>query len=239
MLILPCRDYKKLTFYFYAEQYINFNDLVTELFKIWKLRIWLSAVNPASYPEQRSRPNRGNRLRGEPSLGGGSSDMDSHEHGFREAHHHPNSGALLNNMSHYPNVNQHGYGNNFPTSSYMQAPSFGSNFGQSNQERVAMNPAYFGSPAASANFPNASSGNFPTQSQWSSFGNPYSSLSNYPTSQTSSGTTSGQGNLAGQSLAGFASATPFFPSYQAGARRTSSIGQAGMGINQAGDTTGK
>jgi len=45
-------DYKKLTFDFYAEQYVNFNELVTDLFKIWKLRIWLSAVNPASFSQK-------------------------------------------------------------------------------------------------------------------------------------------------------------------------------------------
>lgn len=41
---------KKLTFFYYAEAYINFNELVTDLFKMYKTRIWLSAVNPASFP---------------------------------------------------------------------------------------------------------------------------------------------------------------------------------------------
>ena len=53
------RDYKKLTFYFYAEQYVNFNDLVSDLFKVWKLRIWLSAVNPNSYPPPPAGGRRG------------------------------------------------------------------------------------------------------------------------------------------------------------------------------------
>jgi cell fate regulator YaaT (PSP1 superfamily) len=52
-------DYKKLTFYFYAEQYVNFNDLVSDLFKVWKLRIWLSAVNPNSYPPPATGVRRG------------------------------------------------------------------------------------------------------------------------------------------------------------------------------------
>lgn len=43
-------DHKKLTFYFFAERYIDFNNLVSELFKIYKTRIWMSAVNPASFP---------------------------------------------------------------------------------------------------------------------------------------------------------------------------------------------
>jgi hypothetical protein len=34
------RDYHKLTYYYYAESYVNFNELVTDLFKQYK-------VNPA------------------------------------------------------------------------------------------------------------------------------------------------------------------------------------------------
>ena len=43
------RDSKKLTFYYFADNYINFNHLVTDLFKIYKTRIWMSAINPASF----------------------------------------------------------------------------------------------------------------------------------------------------------------------------------------------
>ncbi|CAO1604536.1 hypothetical protein XANCAGTX0491_008087 [Xanthoria calcicola] len=42
-------DWKKLTFYYFADSYINFNPLVTDLFKIYKTRIWMSAINPASF----------------------------------------------------------------------------------------------------------------------------------------------------------------------------------------------
>ncbi|KAK4943228.1 hypothetical protein LTR66_014626 [Elasticomyces elasticus] len=42
-------DYKKLTFYYYSTTYVNFNILVTELFKHFKTRIWMSAINPASF----------------------------------------------------------------------------------------------------------------------------------------------------------------------------------------------
>jgi hypothetical protein len=42
------RDYNKLTYFYYAESYVNFNELVTDLFKQYKVRIWMSAVNPAS-----------------------------------------------------------------------------------------------------------------------------------------------------------------------------------------------
>lgn len=43
-----CSDYHKLTYFYYAEAYVNFNDLVADLFKNYKVRIWMSAVNPAS-----------------------------------------------------------------------------------------------------------------------------------------------------------------------------------------------
>lgn len=46
------RDWKKLTFYYFADSYINFNSLVTDLFKIYKTRIWMSAINPASFASQ-------------------------------------------------------------------------------------------------------------------------------------------------------------------------------------------
>ena len=48
-MLTPFRDWKKLTFYYFADAYINFNPLVTDLFKIYKTRIWMSAINPASF----------------------------------------------------------------------------------------------------------------------------------------------------------------------------------------------
>jgi hypothetical protein len=47
-LLIPYSDYHKLTYFYYAEAYVNFNPLVVDLFKQYKLRIWMSAVNPAS-----------------------------------------------------------------------------------------------------------------------------------------------------------------------------------------------
>lgn len=38
-----------MTFYYFADSYINFNSLVTDLFKVYKTRIWMSAMNPASF----------------------------------------------------------------------------------------------------------------------------------------------------------------------------------------------
>ena len=49
MILTGYRDSKKLTFYYFADNYINFNHLVTDLFKIYKTRIWMSAINPASF----------------------------------------------------------------------------------------------------------------------------------------------------------------------------------------------
>ena len=49
-------DWKKLTFYFYAPDYVNFNPLVTELYKIYKVRIWMSAINPSTYPTPANKP---------------------------------------------------------------------------------------------------------------------------------------------------------------------------------------
>ena len=49
VFFLAYRDWKKLTFYYFADSYINFNSLVTDLFKIYKTRIWMSAINPASF----------------------------------------------------------------------------------------------------------------------------------------------------------------------------------------------
>lgn len=42
-------DMRKLTFFFFSTEYINFNVLVTDLFKKFKTRIWMYAINPASF----------------------------------------------------------------------------------------------------------------------------------------------------------------------------------------------
>lgn len=48
---------KKLTFYYYSDSYINFNDLVNDLFKVWKCRVWLSAVTSKSLHPDRIGKN--------------------------------------------------------------------------------------------------------------------------------------------------------------------------------------
>lgn len=50
-------DYQKLTYYYYAEHYVNFNPLVVDIFKQYKIRIWMSAVNPASVVNPNGPPS--------------------------------------------------------------------------------------------------------------------------------------------------------------------------------------
>lgn len=50
-LTSPCSDYKKLTFYYYAPNVIQFSPLVTDLFKIYKTRIWMSPINKQAVPK--------------------------------------------------------------------------------------------------------------------------------------------------------------------------------------------
>ncbi|EMD01111.1 hypothetical protein BAUCODRAFT_196344 [Baudoinia panamericana UAMH 10762] len=44
-------DFQKIIFYYYADHYIDFKPLIAELYRIYKTRIWLSAVNPASFSQ--------------------------------------------------------------------------------------------------------------------------------------------------------------------------------------------
>ncbi|KAG5362276.1 hypothetical protein CJU90_4978 [Yarrowia sp. C11] len=41
-------DRRKLTFFYYSDSRIDFRDLVRELFRVYKTRIWMCAVNPNS-----------------------------------------------------------------------------------------------------------------------------------------------------------------------------------------------
>ncbi|EPY53756.1 PSP1 family protein [Schizosaccharomyces cryophilus OY26] len=43
-------DRKKLTFYYHAKQRIDFRELVRDLFKVYKTRIWMCAVNESNLP---------------------------------------------------------------------------------------------------------------------------------------------------------------------------------------------
>ncbi|KAI1314800.1 hypothetical protein EDD11_001677 [Mortierella claussenii] len=46
-MLLTNLDRRKLTFYFHAEHRIDFRELVRDLFKIYKTRIWMYAVSPS------------------------------------------------------------------------------------------------------------------------------------------------------------------------------------------------
>ncbi|KAI8615653.1 PSP1 C-terminal conserved region-domain-containing protein [Chytriomyces sp. MP71] len=43
-------DRKKLTFYFVAERRVDFRELIRDLFKLYKTRIWMCAVDPTKMP---------------------------------------------------------------------------------------------------------------------------------------------------------------------------------------------
>ncbi|RPB13482.1 hypothetical protein P167DRAFT_544484 [Morchella conica CCBAS932] len=62
-------DWKKLTFYYFADSYINFNSLVTDLFKVYKTRIWMSAMNPASFAHPTGLHQPGSGLGASGALG--------------------------------------------------------------------------------------------------------------------------------------------------------------------------
>lgn len=76
------RDWKKLTFYYFADEYINFNSLVTDLFKIYKTRIWMSAINPASF----QTPAGGLQLPGGIGPSTFSADIDQYSNRLSQRH---------------------------------------------------------------------------------------------------------------------------------------------------------
>ena len=58
--MLSSRDWNKLIFYYYADHYVNFKELVNDLYKLYKVRLWMSAVNPASFsPNAINQPPTG------------------------------------------------------------------------------------------------------------------------------------------------------------------------------------
>lgn len=81
LTFISYRDWKKLTFYYFADSYINFNSLVTDLFKIYKTRIWMSAINPASFV---TPPGAGLQPSGSLGYGqeAGPSDRRHHDRAF-------------------------------------------------------------------------------------------------------------------------------------------------------------
>lgn len=70
-----------MTFFYYAEEYINFNDLVTDLFKVYKTRIWMSAINPASFTGA-GNPHTGQRAQQWPRQGSHANYLRTQEHQY-------------------------------------------------------------------------------------------------------------------------------------------------------------
>ena len=50
-----CRDRRKLTFYFLADNRIDFREVVRELFKVYKTRIWMCALQDPNLEIGRQR----------------------------------------------------------------------------------------------------------------------------------------------------------------------------------------
>lgn len=101
-------DRRKLTFYYYASQRIDFRELVRDLFKIYKTRIWMCASNPTSMANA-NVPLGAPGATGEPKAQIGSPVMAQHYlHGpksmapgiqlkphqqqHQQHHHHPSQG---------------------------------------------------------------------------------------------------------------------------------------------------
>ncbi|KAF2758505.1 hypothetical protein EJ05DRAFT_485625 [Pseudovirgaria hyperparasitica] len=105
-------DRHKLTYFYYAEKYINFNELVNDLFKIFKTRIWMSAVNPASFapqPHHRGHgppsPQQAGALTQPPPYGAAAYAQPSivHHRNVQQAQHEASTSAQFN--SHYNTQN--------------------------------------------------------------------------------------------------------------------------------------
>lgn len=43
-------DHQKLTIYYISDEYVRFKELVNNIYKIYKMRIWMSSVNPQHPP---------------------------------------------------------------------------------------------------------------------------------------------------------------------------------------------
>ena len=44
-------DHQKLTIYYISADYVRFKELVNNIYKIYKMRIWMSSVNPQHPPD--------------------------------------------------------------------------------------------------------------------------------------------------------------------------------------------
>ncbi|KAL5413533.1 hypothetical protein PMIN03_003744 [Paraphaeosphaeria minitans] len=112
-------DHHKISFFYYAESYVDFKILVTDLFKHYKIRIWMSAVNPASVVNP-----AGTQIRPPSAIGPGAIVPNNAPNASLSV------GPLFGNNSYRPNEQ---YGNrDRPTN---QQGSFGANnFGPFSQQ---------------------------------------------------------------------------------------------------------
>ena len=44
-------DHQKLTIYYISSEYVRFKELVNNIYKIYKMRIWMSSINPQHPPQ--------------------------------------------------------------------------------------------------------------------------------------------------------------------------------------------
>lgn len=44
-------DHQKLTIYYISPEYVRFKELVNNIYKIYKMRIWMSSINPQHPPQ--------------------------------------------------------------------------------------------------------------------------------------------------------------------------------------------
>lgn len=154
------RDSKKLTFYYFADTYINFNSLVTDLFKIYKTRIWMSAINPASFQTPTSS------LGLQPAFAGIGAGRDSPANRRRQYNQQPGPGAFDNPYEGDRGYTEQGnirnaYMGQYPAfpPGYSQAPGMNP-FGASMQDPMDPFSQYYAQPypMLNPNAPNFASG---------------------------------------------------------------------------------
>ena len=103
-----------MTFYYYADSYVNFNNLVTDLFKAYKTRIWMSAINPDSFVSPAPPPTGMPTFRGRDRFDGG-----SNPDGNSMAYTNNNPGDLQQHLQQQQQQQQQQSYNNWPVSQEM------------------------------------------------------------------------------------------------------------------------
>ncbi|KAH6863094.1 hypothetical protein B0T12DRAFT_343466 [Alternaria alternata] len=174
-------DYHKLTYFYYAESYVNFNELVTDLFKQYKVRIWMSAVNPASV----INPAGGAQIPPPSAIGPGAIIKNSNQNappsvgpGFgNNTHHTAQQYGQARNHGNYGNYDDgfHAFSHQIPA--YPTQPSYNMQqtwaHGQQ-MGRQQMYPGYYPNVTASGSPMNYGGGGYyPPSTYASSYGGGY------------------------------------------------------------------